>query len=115
MCQTIKKKWHFDIYPTLRALKKKYEEYALNYSVVSLLESISICEEDVFLGIDYTKLDEIEECIISAAEYLTKSQRMLYLDTAFIIRIRYRKDFYNRMAIYIDDECGQLRARGSRD
>lgn len=60
-------------FSVLLKIKKEYEEYALNYSVVSLLESISICEEDVFLGIDYTKLDEIEECIISASEYLTKA------------------------------------------
>lgn len=88
-----------------------YEEYALNYALVWLLERMADFEKDCYLGIDYVKLNTIEECLISAVEYLSKAQNFLYYDAGYMMHIRYRKDFHHVLDIFIEDENGHLQVK----
>lgn len=94
---------------------EEYEEehgaFAINYAIVWLLKSLADCECAIQLGIDYAELDKVEQCLIAAAEYLSKSQEFLYFDSTYIMHIRYKKDFRHIKDIYIVDLDGHLCAK----
>ena len=98
----------------LMEFESSHEEYALNYALVWLLKRIAEIEKECYLGVDYMKLDMIEECLISAAEYLSKAQNFLYYNAGYVMHIRYRKDFSHKMDFYIVDENGHLQAKASK-
>lgn len=91
--------------------EKEYGEHALSYALVKLLKNLSDNEEEVFLGIDYTDIDRIDKCLISAAEYLSKAHNFQYFDGDYIMHIRYRKDFQHKKDVFIVNDCGHLHAK----
>ncbi|MBR3045479.1 MAG: hypothetical protein IKI45_13485 [Oscillospiraceae bacterium] len=95
----------------LMEYESEHEAAALNYAIVWLLKRIADSEKEYYLGIDYMKLDQIEKCLISAAEYLSKAQNFLYYDAGYMMHIRYRKDFHHVLDIYIVDKNGHLQAK----
>ena len=95
----------------LKEYENEREAFVINYAIVRLLKSLADFEYFIQLGIDYTELDKVEQCIIAAAEYLSKSQEFLYFDLEYIMHIRYRMDFHHVKDIYIIDVDGHLYAK----
>ena len=95
----------------LKEYENEHDAFAINYAIVRLLKSLADFEYAIQLGIDYTELDKVEQCIIAAAEYLSKSQEFLYFDSEHIMHIRYRKDYLHVKDIYIVEVDGHLCAK----
>lgn len=95
----------------LKEYENEHDAFAINYVIVRLLKSLADFEYPIQLGIDYTELDKVEQCIIAAAEYLSKSQEFLYFDSEHIMHIRYRKDYLHVKDIYIVEVDGHLCAK----